>query len=66
MTSAGGRTSRVGMMECMVLLGSCLGPLLVGELQHSYGRDKVFTLILAMHAANVLYVLAIVPNIYAR
>uniref|UniRef100_A0A2P2I180 Solute carrier family 46 member 3-like n=1 Tax=Hirondellea gigas TaxID=1518452 RepID=A0A2P2I180_9CRUS len=62
----GVRTSRVGVMECMILVAACVGPLLVSWLlrQH-YHADKLFTVMLALHAANVLYILAAVPNVHA-
>ena len=53
-------------MECMSVFGACIGPLLAGIIQDNYGRDKAFTLIMALHAANVLYVLAAVPELHAR
>ncbi|XP_018026747.1 solute carrier family 46 member 3 isoform X2 [Hyalella azteca] len=59
------RTSRIGLMEVMSLIGACLGPLLVGLLQNYYNKDKIFTVILALHAVNVIYILLLVPNVYA-
>ncbi|KAF2353710.1 Major facilitator superfamily [Trinorchestia longiramus] len=61
----GVRTSRVGVMEAMSLLGACVGPFLVGLLQQYYNKDKIFTVIMALHAINVVYILLLVPNVYA-
>lgn len=60
------RTIRVGMLESMVYAGGTLGPLLEGWLQQTGGRSTVFTVILALHSASVIYIVLWVRDIPPR
>ncbi|CAL4097575.1 unnamed protein product, partial [Meganyctiphanes norvegica] len=60
------RTIRVGILESMVYAGGTLGPLLEGWLQQTGGRSTVFTVILALHSASVIYIVLWVRDIPPR
>ncbi|XP_076067360.1 proton-coupled folate transporter-like [Oratosquilla oratoria] len=60
------RTMRVGVIESMVFVGGTMGPFMGGWLQDAGGRQVVFTVILALHAANVIYIIFVVKNIQPR
>ncbi|KAF4529197.1 hypothetical protein B566_EDAN011443 [Ephemera danica] len=62
-TSAGGRTTRVMVLEAMTFLGGTLGPLLAGLLLPLTGRASVFALIVVCHLLVIAYVAFILPQV---
>ncbi|KAK3870690.1 hypothetical protein Pcinc_024110 [Petrolisthes cinctipes] len=65
-TSSRSRTMRVGVLEGMTFLGGTLGPILGGWVTEAGGRAATFTLILACHAAIIVYIIPCVPNVLPR
>lgn len=57
---------RVGVLEGMTSLGGTLGPILGGWVTKAGGRAATFTLILACHAAIIVYIIPCVRNILPR
>lgn len=62
-SSAGGRTARVMVLESMTFLGGTLGPLLAGALLPAAGRAAVFALIMVSHLLVVAYVAFVLPQV---
>ncbi|XP_069997744.1 proton-coupled folate transporter [Penaeus vannamei] len=60
------RTVRVGILESMIFMGGTIGPLLGGWVQEAGGRPATFTVIMACHAAIVIYIILCVRNIPPR
>jgi MFS family permease len=62
-SSAGGRTTRVMVLEAMTFLGGTVGPLIAGALMPVAGREAVFALILASHLFVIAYVIFVLPQV---
>lgn len=65
-SSAQTRTVHVGILESMIYIGGTLGPMLGGWIQQAWGRSATFTIIMALHALIIIYIVIFVRNIRPR